>query len=432
MAPRDSVVADVFSCLLLLVLISNVVDGIHSFFGMASTLFCCVTLFQWRAHLRVVPILLLLALCVLSAVLGVLSTQFREMVYHFGYVIMPYRSIKPDFPDTTIKPIESRHIAPIGDYSAEMGLALYTHFARRVIEQSQNHCTEGSFIFQVGAYSHGLGSELHFHATILAHAIEKKAVFAWGNAACTLYGARCRDLYQNEHGCSPDQMRSMSVVLFSSDDWPEAKVPRELLDVLPDTFTVQQALYWWRAQAIGYLMRFNSKTQKQIDVLRSTKFNMPLGGAININIRGGDKLAESRLIAPELYVDSALELIDQSPLSYSRVLFITSDDPRAIVRARSHAVTKHLTVVSLDIPRMRYGNDAGQTASFWTYNLTISMLLQLSMTAECAAWVGSRTSNWNRLIDMFRCTATSNCRGAFVEMEETIKGYYYNRPFGSI
>jgi hypothetical protein len=31
--------------------------------------------------------------------------------------------------------------------------------------------------------------------------------------------------------------------------------------------------------------------------------------------------------------------------------------------------------------------------------------------------VGSRTSNWNRVIDMFRCTAAMSCRGVFVEMD---------------
>jgi hypothetical protein len=376
--------------------------------------------------------LALLALCVLSAVLGVLSMSFREVIYQFGSVLMPFRDAGIHFPAVVIRQIDALHIAPTDDRSAEMGLALYTHHARRIIEKNQNRCGGGAYIFQVGEYPHGMGSELTFHATVLAHAIENKAVFAWGARSCTLYGGQCREFYQNEHNCSEDQMRNMSLVLFSYNGWPEAKVPRELLDALPDTFTVQQALYWWKAQAYGYLMRFNFQTQKRVDALRSERVEFALGGAINLNIRGGDKSSESRMIAPELFVDRALELIEQSPLAFSRVLFITSDDPRAIARAHAHAETKHLTAIYLDIPRMKYGNDAGKTASFWTYNLTVSMLLQLSMTAECAAWVGSRTSNWNRVIDAFRCTVVANCRGVFVEMEDTIKGYYYARPFGHI
>jgi hypothetical protein len=434
MAWNEGLVVDVISCALVLLLISNLsdVNGFPGFFATVSSLFCCVALYQWKAHLRMRNISFLLALCGFSAVLGVLSSHFREFVYQLGFVFLPFRGISVDFPDVVISPIDGRHIAPTGDTSVEMDLALYTQYARRIIETSQNRCGGGAPVFEVGAYPHGMGSELTYHATVLAHAIDNKAVFAWGAQSCTLYGAQCREFYEKEHNCSAAQILSMSTVVFAFDAWPETKVPRVFLDALPKTFTVQQALYWWRAQAFGYLMRFNVQTRERIRALRSERFDFSLGGAININIRGGDKLHESRLIAPELYVDRALELIEQSPLAYSRVLFLTSDDPRSLARASSYAETKHLKAIYLDIPRMKYGNDASKTASFWTFNLTISMLLQLSMTAECAAWVGSRTSNWNRVIDSFRCTAVANCRGVFAEMEDTIKGYYYGRPYGNI
>jgi hypothetical protein len=431
MMTRNACTAIDMACgALCLILVLNLLSGILNPFTISTTFFCCTVLFHLKAHHLTVNIMVLLVSCVLSAVLGVLSARFRGVV--FDLVLWGWSlGLAPNhFGSAIIQPIESRHIVLDNDNSATIGLALYTNYARRIIEDSQNRCNRGSSIFQAGAIPFGMGSELHFHSAVLAHAIEKKAVFAWGSASCINFGVKCREVYQDEHNCSADQINHMRVVVFSFGDWPKETVPSELLDVLPDTFTVQQALYWWRAQAIGYLMRFNSQTQEHIRLLRYDKFNFSLGGAINVNIRGGDKVSENRLIPPELYIDKALSLIEQSPLAYSRVIFITSDDPRAIARAHSYATTQRLTAIYLDVPRMKYGNDESQVASFWTYNVTISMLLQLSMASECAAWVGSRTSNWNRVVDMFRCTAAANCRGGFVEMDESIKGYYYRWPFG--
>ena len=424
--PKASTVTEIASCVLILVMASNVADSITNPYNIGTLLFCIAGLFYLKA--RAVNVILLLALCIFSAILGVLSLQFRDVVYNFGFWIMPTRIAGVDFPPQSIGLIDSRHIPLRDDDSVEMGLALFTNYARLVIERNQMRCDASVRVFQVGAYAHGMGSELHFHAAVLAQAVEQKALFAWGPASCTLFGVQCRGFYENEHNCSVDQMSRMETVAF--EQWPEATVPRELLDVLPDSFTVQQALYWWRAQAIGYLMRFNAQTRGHVNRLRSS--GVSLGGAINVNIRGGDKHTESRLTLPEVFVDKALELIDQSPLTYSRVIFITSDDPRAIVRAQFYAETRHLKPIYLDVPRMEFGNDAGKASSFWTYNITISMLLQLSMTSECAAWVGSRSSNWNRVIDMFRCTAKTNCRGPFVEVGDSVRGFYYHRLHGSI
>jgi len=411
-------------------LILNTLYGVLEPVTIAISLFCCAVLLHLKAHKLAVNAVVVLGLCVVSAVLGVLSTRFRGAIFDLVVWGWSLGLASNHFPPATIRPIESRHIALENDSSAALGFALHTHYARSVIEASQHRCRRGSLVYLAGAVPYGMGSELHFHAVVLAHAIEKRAVFAWGPASCINFGMTCREVYRPEHGCSADQLSHMRVVDFSVDDWPEEVVPRKLLDVLPNSFTVQQALFWWRAQAIGYLMRFNPQTQERVGSLRAAQFNFPLGGAIHVNIRGGDKVKETRLIRPELYIDRALELIEQSPLAYSRVVFITSDDPRAIVRAHAHAAAKRLTAIYLDVPRMRYGNDESQTQSFWTYNVTITMMLQLSMASECAAWVGSRTSNWNRIVDMYRCTVAANCRGVFVEMEDAIKGYYYMLPWG--
>ncbi len=49
--------------------------------------------------------------------------------------------------------------------------------------------------------------------------------------------------------------------------------------------------------------------------------------------------------------------------------------------------------------------------------LTIQWLSQLFLALECDVWLGTRNSNWNRLIDELRCTIVDKCHThVFVEL----------------
>lgn len=48
--------------------------------------------------------------------------------------------------------------------------------------------------------------------------------------------------------------------------------------------------------------------------------------------------------------------------------------------------------------------------------LTHTWILQLLMALECDAWVGTRNSNWNRLIDELRCTMLDKCHAPYLEV----------------
>jgi hypothetical protein len=50
-------------------------------------------------------------------------------------------------------------------------------------------------------------------------------------------------------------------------------------------------------------------------------------------------------------------------------------------------------------------------------------LLQLLMALEADAWVGTRGSNWNRLIDELRCVWVVKCQGVYVEAGLTPEAY---------
>ena len=49
-------------------------------------------------------------------------------------------------------------------------------------------------------------------------------------------------------------------------------------------------------------------------------------------------------------------------------------------------------------------------------------LIQLLMSLECDVWIGTRASNWNRLIDELRCTWIDKCNGLYIEVGDISEG----------
>lgn len=54
----------------------------------------------------------------------------------------------------------------------------------------------------------------------------------------------------------------------------------------------------------------------------------------------------------------------------------------------------------------------------------VDHLLQLLMALEADAWVGTRGSNWNRLIDELRCVWVNKCAHVYVEVGDVRGGDY--------
>lgn len=318
------------------------------------------------------------------------------------------------------------------DRSIEDGLPLLGRTARNIITRNQRKCHKGRKVYQVGFYHQGMGSELFFHANVLSMAIEQDALFAWGEKACTKFSTSCRDIYRREHICTSEQLAGMQIENITGH--LPLKLPTIFLRLLPASFTRAQAEYWWRTQSTGYIMRLNAETKAKIQEMRLNLHgkHLSLSGAINIHIRHGDKEKEMSITPTELIIDKAAELIIKQPNSFSRTLFVTSDNVDEIYKAKIHAAKFNLPVIYSRIPRMIYGHDAANVDSFWNSSITLSVLMQLSMTAECDAWIGTRSSNWNRIIDMYRCFDAHKCKQIFIEAGDTIPGHYEHMVFGEI
>lgn len=362
--------------------------------------------------------------CLLTAIHAASNFFLNDLLFHVGLVFNRDFAHESELEDGRAgRPHTSM------DASLEHGLPILFELAQATIRTSQSKCHSNVTILQVQGYLGGMGAELHRHAAVLAVAmVHEHALFVWGDQACQTYSAHCRELYLPEHACTDDEIHAMRHTVNVT-DWPAPVVPAQLATHLPESFTPAQTMYWWRSQAIAYLMRFNAHTNREIQNLRvQLHGNLSFRGAINVNIRGGDKRNEARPTPPERMVEHANDLITSNPLAFSRTLFLTSDSLPAILTAKMHAEHMRLHVVYSKVPRMRYGHNQGDVKAFWNYNVTIAVLMELTLAAECDGWIGSRSSNWNRLIDLLRCTHARKCPHIFVETGDTPEGHYDSNP----
>jgi hypothetical protein len=424
----NSILASFFAGFLLSNIIIHITGLLNSFDFFLITVVSLISIAHastWKRNMKIVFAITTVA-CSITGILSATNLYFinTAMEIHSRFKIRMHH--------IDYKPSQTYEIWKETDDSLKQGAPILFNATQTIIASNQEKCHKGRTVYQVQEYRWGIGSELHFHANILALAIENDALFSWGKKACTKYHVNCRDLYENEHTCTDEQLDQMKKVDVT--EWSTIRFPMSFIAKLPGSFTPAQLEYWWRTQAIGYLMRFNSITIEKIQLMRSKIHgdNFTLSGAININIRSGDKIRESRPSPVESYIDKAEELISRQPLSFSRLLYVTSDSEMDIHRAGIYAQKKHINIVYSNIPRMEHGNIQENVDSFWTRDITISVMMQLIMAAECDAWIGSRSSNWNRLIDIYRCAQMRKCKQIFVEAGDTMPGKYDAKPFSDI
>lgn len=217
--------------------------------------------------------------------------------------------------------------------------------------------------------------------------------------------------------------------------------------------------YWYRLQVAAYLSRFNSKA---LAIMRTMRANSTLmrhirgsnagvetqaeaqaeaeaavvssdsgsairtlpHGTISVHIRHGDKHKEMVLVPTMAYLEQAAALVKLHPIGLAPYrIFLSTEDPSAIDEI-SKAITEgpvaRAKSFSLDwwqVPRDN-SNGPDQLAMFALpkAQLTLIWWLQLLLALECDAWVGTRGSNWNRLIDELRCVWVAKCQNIYAEV----------------
>ena len=107
-------------------------------------------------------------------------------------------------------------------------------------------------------------------------------------------------------------------------------------------------------------------------------------------------------------------------------IFVSGDDERSVQEARKLVEQRGMTCIYTRLPRLKGGHalrvwrnsTPGEEGRFYGH------LLQLLMALEADAWIGTRASNWNRLIDELRCVWVDKCGGAYVVVGALPPGKY--------
>jgi hypothetical protein len=125
------------------------------------------------------------------------------------------------------------------------------------------------------------------------------------------------------------------------------------------------------------------------------------------------------------YVVAVVQLVNNMPHSFSRTVFLSGDDQQSIDQARQLVEDRRMTVIYTRMPRLVGGHQMSgwKAAPDESEGSFYAHLLQLLMALEADAWVGTRGSNWNRLIDELRCVWVDKCQGAYVEVGLTPPQY---------
>jgi len=316
-------------------------------------------------------------------------------------------------------------------------LAPLTKWVQAEIYRHQNpaDCAGSNFLVTTG-YDSGLGSELHVIGTHLAHAMETNRILVWGRLTCNKFANTnecnlgCPCLFKELSNCSKTDIDKWDTV-GGSDYHPI--VPdvfrHAMLGELP-SMTEEELRYWWRAQSVGYLMRFNNETVRDLREMRNldglqyisgggpVPFPLP-PGTVNTHIRHGDKFTEMVLVPSENYMHAFTAMIHTMPNSFARVLFVSSDDEDAVQTCRGLTEALNMTYIYTKLQRMQGGHHMGGWGGMRAgqeRKLIIGHLLQLVMALEADAWIGTRGSNWNRLIDELRCVWVDKCHHSYVEV----------------
>ena len=121
------------------------------------------------------------------------------------------------------------------------------------------------------------------------------------------------------------------------------------------------------------------------------------------------------LVPDAAYFDAAEALVVNNPFRFTRAAFISSEDPGTVAAAQRER--RGWAMTWFNVPRIN-SNGLDQIARLALPKglLTHVWFLQLLMALECDAWVGTRGSNWNRLIDELRCVWVPKCMQPYVEV----------------
>ena len=306
-------------------------------------------------------------------------------------------------------------------------------------------CSVTSFLLYGGdgGDTHGIGSTLHYATWALAKAIQLHRIllFLPTPEGPWTQGKYCEG-FRSMHDCyfEPESTclladalgnTSLSVVTRLNDSVPQHDerllqcdishyisdaplVPPGLRDLLQGSPVPENRItFWFRAQAIAFIVRPNPRTLDQIQVRKQKQsWTRVPTGTISVHIRHGDKGSEMTLVPDADYLLKAEELLMQDS-RLQRTIFLSTEDP-ASVQYFKHQ--QNWTILTLQVPRpadmsspLDFARQIGPDEEM------LNSLVNLDLALDCFAWVGTIKSNWNRLIEELRSTVRCKAQLPYID-----------------
>jgi len=324
------------------------------------------------------------------------------------------------------------------------GLAVLTQWVQRYLWEHQ-HCLEEGCATASYLSSEwnagGLGLQAHVAGAALAKAVKEGRIFIWNKIAGKDYVHKpmCSDVtnwlcyLRAPTNCTLELYANSGNTLIHRGDLLADVLPKEvkaMISKFAPHMKTDKIKYWWHAQSTAYVMRFNDRTVHTLAKMRRSERMLKLGkkgnhqmvevlqgmptfpmppGTISAHVRHGDKRKEMALVPFDVYVKKAEEIVQLLPLAIRRVLFVLTEDPEVI---KGVDELQNWVAMYSDIPQE---NLNGKLQMHLDDDVTLLHLLQLLMTLECDAWVGTQESNWNCLIDELQCVWVAKCMYPYLE-----------------
>ena len=356
-----------------------------------------------------------------------------------------------------------RAAARKGNGTAYPEVLFGTALAQRAIWEHQHpkNCSNATFIqyFHLGG---GIGSQLHLLGQALALAMHLGRVLVLPSADPAMrlidptfcpgaHGFEC--WLQNITHCHPTGdvlsiFKVPGVPGFSHQSVPELFRPFLASSPIKRTFW----FYWWRAQSVTYLVRFNKRTREALDSLRSeTLFacdspaRMPVleAGAISVHVRHGRKWSEASMynfteyknILDHLADDSQdlrvlYEEVAESNATFSypaeaysgRKAFLSTEDPKVVDEAlKLCAAEPRWQVFYTKVNRSNEDSWTNIRSFEHARREILIGFMNLELALEADAWVCTLSSNWCRLIDELRMTIGRKASHPYLSLSKGMK-----------
>lgn len=278
-------------------------------------------------------------------------------------------------------------------------------------KQHPQNCKSVKFLI-IPYFKSGFGSIIHVIGTYLSLALNSNRIAIISHTAVAKYFIPLSNCFIE----SDYNHINISNNVYSNDKYVMPKntyrfsIPIFVLQFLNNSpISHLYYLHYWRNQAAKYIYHLRENIKKIVNqnIKRYIKYNknkIKNYPCINVWIRHGNKYKEMKLIDTEKYF-TAIDLFKR--LYRKRFnIYLSTDDRYAI----NKIIRSKYNVYYLNYTRY---ND---NISNWKNNHIYNIISDIELSLKCIAFIGTRGSNINRLIDELISTSKFNSNFPYFEI----------------